>query len=312
MIPAKYLDAGAHVSAWHNRTAAVNFVSKIHELLLYRFGYGSIPTFESSHERWGVFFHTLDGAGFTVGDLSYFDQNYYGLPYQFGNSFESRILDGLVQCGIIEPFSISCSDEKFREIVDNEWCEYEPGWAEEEDVSWLDENKSFINDARLAFNACEDGNYKKALEDGVFSLVAHYFADQLCIPVEFACQNMEKLVSVFFDDENYYSTYYSYSSSEVYHYRSYRDALPEDVRAVSDKMVEVFLNPLVTDIDGELYAPVTCYSDKEQKCYNLVTFYSAPEDPCEYDERDIKFFFPIAVKYVRDELPKLRKEYGNA
>ena len=307
-IPAEYINAGARVSLWGNTRAASEFVHKLNCILAYRFGLSEDTNFccdIMSHSATT----TLEDNGFSIKWMDYFncDGGYFTLESYIGDCEETKIIGTVMDRNLISTLDISSTDEEWKELIES-WDE--EGFYEPEDMAWSKEHLDKCNDFRLALNACSDGNYDVAMRNYAFEYLVSVFTDNLSIPKFMVCDNLATLSSVFFDDENYYSSYATYSSEEVYLYRTYRDKLPEELRKTCDAYIECFLSPFTID-DGDELAPKIYYDDETRKCYViLVYYYSCDHNDLSDDDR--RFFFPEAVEFIRNKLPEIRKEYGNA
>lgn len=313
MIPTKFIDAGVHVSACNNSSQAAQFISKVKDILYFRFGLSEENVFqkEKFEPYCDQFYRECDKAKLYVNEMTYFDFSYYSLSEQLGGMEWAEIFEALINGEVISPMELYCSDEQFRDVVNNYWSNDDI--FDEQGIEFMSEHKPQINRARLAFNLLSEGKYEKAMENIVVLGIVTFFSDQLGIPEKFVCKLLERLVSVFFDDENYYSTYYTYSSEEVYFYRNYRDKLPVELRDKCDKMIRVFLNPVCVDDSDTYLISETYYDDRDKRAYNFVTFYNSCDDSSQYVNADIRLFFPQALEFVvGGELKKIREEYGDA
>ncbi len=317
MIPAKFLPVVAHVSAWPNvdRAEVYAFAAKIRDVLRYRYGEGK-PTsaaFDFGNKPYESIWTILQKYDFQTHNLEYYEYSYDGYSYNSHiGEREDNILQALLNSSIIATFDIDCNDEQFKASV-AEW--QEGGYFDEEECEqWL----AMVDDidaARKAFSSCQKKEFDKAMANSTFAAVCEDFSDSLHIPVRMAFENMESLISLYNDDENYFSTYVSYKSDEVYHYSKYRDKLPEETRHMCDNAVRVFQNPFGVD-DGFL-EPSVYYDDETKACFVVVDIYS---DNCntgrDYNgldaHSDLSLFFEEALQIITGIMPKLREEYGNA
>ncbi len=207
------------------------------------------------------------------------------------------------------------NEEYFNSTIDF-LIEEEPDYDSEFGEVYID--REDVMNAIRGFNLVHEGEYEKALEYDVVREMARGYSelfkgvhrDTTLLTKKQAVQCFNILGDMFNMSENFSAKIHIYKSFEIYDYmHGYRDNVPENIRSIVDKMIDVVSCPANQEAEG--FASYNNIWDPEEKSFLVVL--ELIEQHCELKpvfEGDFAGIWKSAMLTLDRELPRLRMKYG--
>ena len=293
-----------YVSGWQHADKAVEFKNRIRQTLACRHLGVQCEEFSKALSFEDMFFSI--NASYNHIDVFQFTEDDWEKLFSNLEPVQCRILQFVFE-HLLEMYETTDLDvqEMFEEDAD--------GLVEAYGLEDVD-----YSEVIDIWNALEKANNGEILTDipeaveGFLDTITDMFSD-VNLTNNTVLNHLSTFTRFLSANENYQIITRAYSSEEVYLYNTYKDNLPADIRKEADMYVNIFRDPFTEHAFEDWNFDFFC-DDVHETGSTLVVFSTTRKgysNDAFADAVDCKLFLQDAVKYCKQELPKLRLKYGS-